>query len=128
MTIAPPPRVYLPPAQRRVLAELRADGAPNRTIATRLGMGKGTVESHLSGIRRALDLHSSTAVVAHVLQGRVQILDRPDKPTDVAPVHLAPAPRAFLLAAGCCHRLTIDLPDGDGLTRVPAKVTCRGAA
>ena len=128
--------VRLPDAPRRVLKELCRDGATASVIAERLGVTRNTIDSQLRTIRKALEVDSNIEAVTRVLNGHVQVVggraslhpngERAGRRTRVPVAHLGPEPRAVLLATGCCHRLTEDLPPRDVVTRLPSQVTCGG--
>jgi len=143
-TTPQPVEVALTPAEVAVLDELCRDGADDGVIAERVGVSVWTIKSQMKAIRLAVGVGNRTAVVAAVLHGHVEIVDRPParrgpRPRVTAPaaapmlpvvrvgpsrVHLGPRPGAILLATDCCHHLVEDLPGTDTLTRSPDRVTC----
>lgn len=125
---APPvPVITLTPTQHAVLDELCRDGADDADIARRLHMSAWTVKTHMSAIRKALNVTNRAAVVALVLHHQIRTrVDQPGNGSRTLVTHLGPRYGDTLQATGCCHRLTADLPPRHRITRNTDRVTCTG--
>ena len=98
------------PARLAVLRELCRDGADNRTIGARLGIGENTVKSHLRALQAATGTTTRTALVIAALRAP-------------AVTHLA---GDDYQRTACCRQPTDRLPDRDHITRTIGNVTCGG--
>ena len=68
--------VDLTEQERRVLAHL-ADGATNRTIATRMGLAEKTVRNYVSSILAKLALDSRAQAAGYAIRNRLPELEEP---------------------------------------------------
>jgi two-component system, NarL family, response regulator LiaR len=60
-------------AREQSIVALIADGASNGEIAAQLGIGIGTVKSHIGNILNKLGVRRRTELISLVLQGKIQL-------------------------------------------------------